>query len=165
MLKLALIRHAKSSWENSALDDMVRPLNQRGHENTILMGNYLLQQRFHPKQIISSPATRALHTAINLSSWIGYNKNKIEIDSVLYFGKISNIVKLLQSNPAKNDSLCIVGHEPLLSELITYFCGEIEFKKFPTCSVVFIQFDIKQWSETLKNKGTLVSFITPKDLI
>ncbi len=78
MLKLALIRHAKSSWENSALDDMVRPLNQKGHENTILMGNYLLQQRFHPKQIISSPATRALHTAINLSSWIGYNKNKIE---------------------------------------------------------------------------------------
>ncbi|HNA40311.1 MAG TPA: histidine phosphatase family protein, partial [Chitinophagales bacterium] len=62
MKSLSIIRHAKSDW-STGVDDIARPLNERGKNAVVLIGNYLQQQKIKPDLIISSPAKRAQDTA------------------------------------------------------------------------------------------------------
>lgn len=161
MRTLTLIRHAKSSWDDPTLDDMIRPLNHRGIENTTLLGNYLFNQKFIADRIISSPATRALHTAINIGDWIGYPHKKINISNVLYFGKVSQVIEDIHHLKDKFYNVCLVGHEPLLGNLAEYLCG-VAPEKFVTCGILTIQFEGVLWREIKKYAGKSTSFITPK---
>ncbi len=60
MKTIYLIRHAKSDWDNPLLQDIERPLNERGYADANVMGTRLKT----PGLIISSPAVRALSTAL-----------------------------------------------------------------------------------------------------
>ena len=44
MKRLVILRHGKSSWDNSMLDDFDRPLNERGKANSSDMGIFLLEK-------------------------------------------------------------------------------------------------------------------------
>ena len=63
MRTLTLIRHAKSSWKDSTLDDFDRPLNKRGKDNAPMMGRLLHKAGVRFDLITTSPALRALTTA------------------------------------------------------------------------------------------------------
>jgi Histidine phosphatase superfamily (branch 1) len=63
MKVLFLIRHAKSSWDNTALPDKDRPLDDRGKRDAPKMGKRLAKRDVKPDLILSSPAMRALTTA------------------------------------------------------------------------------------------------------
>jgi phosphohistidine phosphatase len=84
MKKLYLVRHAKSSWEDSSLDDIDRPLNGRGKNNAPEMGERLKKQGILPDLLISSPAKRAMSTAKKIAERVGYSKKEILIDENLY---------------------------------------------------------------------------------
>ena len=82
---LYLVRHAKSSWKDSSLDDRDRPLNKRGRRAAPDMGQRLAAQGHHPELIISSPANRARSTAKKIAEEIGYDPSLIRLDEALYF--------------------------------------------------------------------------------
>src|SRR5260370_4722079 len=63
MKTLFLTRHAKSSWDDTALPDKDRPLNDRGRRDAPKMGKRLTKRDVKPDLIVSSPARRALTTA------------------------------------------------------------------------------------------------------
>ena len=63
MKTLFLIRHAKSSWDDSTLDDHERPLNQRGKANAPIMAKRLQKLGIKPDMLFSSTAERAASTA------------------------------------------------------------------------------------------------------
>ena len=63
MKDLLLLRHAKSSWEDSELSDFERPLNGRGKRDAPRIGKLILKEKLTPHFIISSPALRARDTA------------------------------------------------------------------------------------------------------
>src|SRR6266487_3467541 len=63
MKTLFLIRHAKSSWDDTALPDKDRPLGDRGRRDAPKMGKRLAKRDVKPDLILSSPARRALTTA------------------------------------------------------------------------------------------------------
>ena len=65
---LLLIRHAKSSWDNFALTDFDRPLNDRGKNDAPEMAKRLIDKKINIDAFISSPAKRAKKTAKLLSS-------------------------------------------------------------------------------------------------
>ena len=56
MKTLLLLRHAKSSWKDTTLDDHKRPLNKRGKKDAPVMGEYLKNKNLTPDLIISSTA-------------------------------------------------------------------------------------------------------------
>jgi RNA polymerase sigma factor (sigma-70 family) len=62
MKTLFLIRHAKSSWDDIALPDKDRSLNDRGRRDAPKMGKRLAKRDVTPDLILSSPARRALTT-------------------------------------------------------------------------------------------------------
>jgi hypothetical protein len=59
MKTLFLIRHAKSSWDDTALPDKDRPLGDRGRRDAPKMGKRLAKRDVKPDLILSSPARRA----------------------------------------------------------------------------------------------------------
>jgi phosphohistidine phosphatase len=63
MKTLFLIRHAKSSWDDTALPDKDRPLDDRGKRDAPKVGKRLAKRDVKPDLILSSPARRALTTA------------------------------------------------------------------------------------------------------
>src|SRR5262249_12358270 len=62
MLSLLLLRHAKSSWKNSALQDLERTLDPRGKRADPRMGAYMAAQGLPPDLVLSSTAVRARQT-------------------------------------------------------------------------------------------------------
>ena len=63
MKTLLVLRHAKSSWNDPALDDHERPLNKRGRRDAPRMGALVREYGLIPDLVISSDAVRARLTA------------------------------------------------------------------------------------------------------
>jgi phosphohistidine phosphatase len=84
MKTLFLVRHAKSSWDDPALPDQDRPLNDRGKRDTPKMAERLAKRDVKPDLILSSPAMRALMTAEIIANKLDYKRKDIVVDDRLY---------------------------------------------------------------------------------
>ena len=83
MKTLVLLRHAKSSWD-FPIDDIDRPLKLKGI-NRIIKTSIESAKMFNKSDIIiTSPANRAVHTAIILARETNLGVNKISINHSLY---------------------------------------------------------------------------------
>ena len=161
MKYLTIIRHAKSSWENPDLDDLVRPLNERGLQSIKIIGNYLKEKQIQPDLVITSPATRALQTAIGIGTYLNYTADDLLIKQDIYFGNPTSIFSILKNLNDDFNDVILFGHEPILSSLIELLTKN-QLDKFPTCAVYRIAFDINHWNAI--KKGKMVFFVTPKQL-
>ncbi|MEZ4856136.1 MAG: phosphoglycerate mutase family protein [Gelidibacter sp.] len=84
MKTLVLIRHAKSSWSHG-LQDVDRPLSDRGFNDANLLSNEFKTLNFIPDSVFSSPANRALTTcAIFLWKLCKYQNATLQISNQLY---------------------------------------------------------------------------------
>ena len=161
MNKLYLVRHAKSSWEDDSLSDSQRPLNKRGQKNVLEMGRRLAASGLKPDLIIASPAVRALTTARQLASAIGYDQAAIVQNRQLYFEGKSAMLKLIQQTAPGVKSLMLVGHNPDMTSLLNSLCG-FQVVNMPTCAIASIQFK-QDWAEVSYERGFLFDYDFPKN--
>ena len=71
MKTLLLLRHAKSSWDNPALDDRDRPLAARGKRSAERIGRYMADNELSPALVLCSPARRAVDTLAIVRAGLG----------------------------------------------------------------------------------------------
>ena len=64
---LYIVRHAKSSWDYDNMADVDRPLKVKGIKTAYEIARNIKLKNNLPDLIISSPANRALHTAMILA--------------------------------------------------------------------------------------------------
>lgn len=159
MKRLFLIRHAKSDWTNSHLEDIDRPLNERGKNDAILIGKKLKQKYLSPDIIISSPAKRAIKTAKRVCKEIGFFKN-IDLIEGLYEFEVAAYYRVVEQLCNNINTAFLFGHNPVISEfaeeLTASFVGEM-----PTCSVFVVDLEIDNWIETTSNCGKKVDYFFP----
>ena len=163
MKRLFLVRHAKSSWDDPSLDDIDRPLNNRGKKNAPEMGIRLRKQGIIPDRLITSPAKRALTTAKKIADEIGYPKKKIIVDDRLYHGSSSSMISIIREMKNSSASLMLFGHNPGFTDFANQLCG-INIYNIPTAGIVAIDFSTDDWAEIDYNTGELVFFDYPKKL-
>ena len=60
--RLILTRHAKSAWDDPALDDHDRPLNGRGRRAARELGDWLASRGYLPEEVLCSSALRTRET-------------------------------------------------------------------------------------------------------
>ena len=161
MKRLYLVRHAKSSWGRSELDDIDRPLNKRGKRDAPFMGQRLKQHDVCPDLIISSPAKRALKTAKIIAEEMGCPKKQIEISNALYLQGVSAIINLIQSIDDDHESVMLFGHNPDFTELAERLT-DYQVDNIPTCGIFCIDFNIGSWQEVDEGKGLFTFFDYPK---
>lgn len=161
MKTLFLMRHAKSSWEDRALDDFARPLNERGRRAAPLMGKYLLDKNMLPELIVSSPALRAAETARMLATAAKY-KNKIEYDACIYEANVATLLKIIGELDENINSAMLVGHNPGMENALAHLTNEA--RHMPTAGLAHISFDIHHWADIAAGAGRLLNFTVPKEL-
>jgi phosphohistidine phosphatase len=144
-MNMYIIRHAKSSW-NFEFDDFDRPLGERGRRDVLKMAWHIADKFPKPEKIITSPASRALYTALHFADAWGYPEDKIIAEDRLYSAYSDMIVRLVLEYP--NQHIALFGHNPGLTDFANRFRADIE--NIPTCGFVH-----------LTDKGRQ-AFISPK---
>ena len=171
MLRLYILRHAKSSWALPGRSDFDRGLNDRGTRDLPKIARALDQHGYHPDHIYCSSAQRTRLTADgivaaakNLSPSIDYLDN-------LYSGSLDNYLNALRDHPNHQQSLMIVGHNPTCDALADFLIKDGNAKaiktiayKFPTGALAVFDMPAEKWGELLGDTGYLVDFLLPRDL-
>jgi phosphohistidine phosphatase len=160
MKTLFLIRHAKSSWDDTALPDKDRPLNDRGRRDAPKMGKRLAKRDVKLDLILSSPARRALTTAEVIAKRLDYKLKDIVIDDRLYAGGADDLLDVIHELGDKLERVMLFGHNPELTELAHRLSSEITH--MPTCAIAEFMFNAKSWSSIGKAKAAKVTLDSPK---
>jgi phosphohistidine phosphatase len=161
MKTLLVLRHAKSSWNESALDDHERPLNERGRRDAPRMGELVREYGLIPDIVISSDAVRAQLTAEAVAEAARY-AGEILLDRRLYIASPADILSLLQTVRENAETIMIVGHNPGLEELIEHLTGERQ--DMPTATLAQIALPIDQWRDLdMSTRGTLLGHWRPEN--
>ena len=162
MKTLLVLRHAKSSWNDPALDDHERPLNKRGRRDAPRMGALVREYGLTPDLVISSDAVRARLTAEAVAEASRY-AGEILLDPHLYAAGPADILSLLPTVPENPETVMIVGHNPGLETLVEQLTGERQ--DLPTAALAQIDLAIDQWRDlTQSTRGTLVGLWRPEQL-
>ncbi len=148
MKELILLRHAKSSWDND-LDDRNRPLTEKGVNRIINISKASRNFFLDIDIIYSSPAIRALSTAIIASSILEINFSKINIIENLYSFNSQHILNFISSIDNKFNRVLCVGHNPAFTEA-SNILGNKELIHLPTAGWVKFKFNQSNWND-LKN--------------
>ena len=165
MIRLFLIRHAKSAWDEPALPDHARPLNARGHRGAATIGRWLAGGDALPTLALVSDARRTRETWAGIEAETGDLPERFE--PALYDAAPETILGVLQSAPP-TPRLALLGHNPGIAEtarrLLADPPGSPDFAKHPTAATTVIDFDAPDWSAVDWGTGRLVTFVTPKIL-
>lgn len=145
MKTLHLLRHGKSSWDMTGAADIDRPLLVKGISNTQYVAQTIKEKYGLPDLIVSSPANRAIHTAIVFARSLGLNQNLIKINENIYEASASTIIDIIEDTPALVKSLVVVGHNPTFTEVSNLFLS-IPIDNLPTSGIVTLQFNSKDWN-------------------
>jgi phosphohistidine phosphatase len=158
MKKLFLIRHAKSSWDNAALPDKERPLNDRGRRDAPKMGERLAKRDVKPDLILSSPAVRALSTAEIIAEKLDYRRKDIVVMERLYAAEVDDLRDVIRQLGDQLECVMMFGHNPEFTGLAHRLSGEIAH--MPTCAVAEFTFDAKSWSgiDTIKPAEVMLDY-------
>ena len=162
MKTLLVLRHAKSSWNDSARDDHERPLSKRGRRDGPRMGKLLREYGLRPDIVISSDAVRARRTAEAVAEAARY-AGEILLDHYLYMAGPADILSRLRTVRENAETVMIVGHNPGLEELVEHLTGQRQ--DLPTSALAQIVLPIDQWRDLkLTTRGTLMGHWRPKAL-
>ncbi len=164
MKTLFLIRHAKSSWDDSSQSDFERSLNERGLIDAPQMGILLKSKNIIPDLIISSPANRAKTTAEIFASQLTYPNSKIQTDERIYNASMKDLAEVVSEIDDKFDIVFLFGHNPGITNFANII-GDKPVDGMPTCAVIGIELNLASWKELDKNCGKIILAVTPKQII
>jgi phosphohistidine phosphatase len=170
MKRLAILRHAKSSWDDPALDDFKRPLNDRGWKAARRLGRELTQRGMKFDLVLSSTAARTRETIDGVQQHYAFNA-PITFEQQLYGASAETLLAMVRGLSEAVTMPLIVGHNPGLERLI----GELTHDdsrglrerlagKFPTGALAMIELPAKRWAEVDPGSGEIVELILPKEL-
>jgi phosphohistidine phosphatase len=160
MKTIYLVRHAKSSWEDGNLDDHDRPLKGRGISDAHLISALLSQANDSPQALFSSPATRALHTAMIFARNLQFPFSAIAIREELYMCSEQQLLQLIKNLDEGVQSAMIFSHNPTITDFVNR-CTDQRISNVPTTGVVSFHFDISSWKDATFN-ARLALFDYPK---
>lgn len=145
MKTLTLLRHAKSSWTDSSLQDHERPLNRRGQRDAPIMADRIKDAGIRPSLILSSPAVRAWTTAKIVAQEIGYPAEFLQREDRLYHASVKGLLKVVAIQDTGFNNVMIVGHNPGLTDFANYLSPNLA-DNIPTCGVVSFEIDSDDWN-------------------
>lgn len=124
-MQLFVVRHAKAFERNPDRfpDDSLRPLTREGAREFRRLARRIRSCADAPQRVLSSSWTRAWDTALVLeddSGWPAPERcEALESDAP---GALAGIAREISSRAAL-ESIALVGHEPVLSALVSWLLG------------------------------------------
>lgn len=167
MLRLFIMRHAKSDW-SAVASDFERPLKKRGTRSAEKMGLWLAQQDIIPGLILTSPALRAEQTARIVCKQLGMVPGEIIRDERIYEGNLDELLTVVSDYGRKKKHMLLTGHNPGMDDLVSYLSSEEpersrSGKLMTTGAIAILDFD-RNNIRAERGAGILVQIARPKEI-
>lgn len=166
MIRLHVLRHAKSSWEDPGLDDRERPLAPRGERAGAALARWIAASEVRPELVICSPAVRARATLELLLPALGDPSTLV--DDGVYGASAADLLARLRELPAELDEVMLVGHEPALSSLLVLLARDGSHRrrieqKLPTGALATLESE-ERWAALGSGSMEIVALVLPREL-
>lgn len=167
-MRLWLLRHAKSSWDDPGLDDEDRPLAPRGERAADRMREHLEVEQINPELVLCSSALRARQTLARVLPALGTTL-EVRIEPALYTFEAGALLDRLSRVAANVGSALLVGHNPAMQELALRVADRGDrldelTRKYPTAGLAEIVFRSDSWLDLAERRGELARFVVPREL-
>ncbi|KAF0199652.1 MAG: phosphohistidine phosphatase [Bacteroidetes bacterium] len=146
MKTLYLMRHAKSSWKHAELNDLDRPLLEKGLKRTRLIINYLQTNNRKIELIITSHAVRSVETARIIARAFNVEESNFRIEKGVYMADPDSLMDQFYDLPSMVSDVMLVGHNPSVTNFANTFLEE-KIDYLPTSGVVAISFETDKWED------------------
>jgi phosphohistidine phosphatase len=137
--ELYLVRHAIAAERGPNYpDDRERPLTSEGIARFKKVVEGLKDFEVKLDVVLTSPLTRASHTAELLVAGIGGKPRLDVLEALAPGGRMSLVLDAIAKSSKRASHVAVVGHEPDLGELAARLLrarGTIEFKKGAVCCI------------------------------
>lgn len=165
---IVLLRHAKSSWNDTSLADHARPLSARGRRAAPAMADVLRRRVPSPDLVYCSDAVRTRQTLDLLE--LGPVSTTIDRD--LYLADADDLLERLRDSPEAATTVLLIGHNPGLHHLALLLADESGDPaamrrlraKLPTAGLVELSVGAGRWRDLAPRGARLERFVVPKDL-
>ena len=165
MKKIIFVRHGRAEEQGYEFSDYQRSLTGKGKTICKLMAGKMKEKDKAPGLFITSPAFRALETALIFAEELNVEPEKIVLDSNLYYHMdMKYLKKLVSGFDEKISTTVLFGHNPSFTHVAGELCKEgIDF--MPKTSVVAVSFKTDRWNDIEEGKGKLEYFLRPEILL
>lgn len=137
--------------------DKDRALKPKGIREVSLLTKNARQVVGRLEVILTSPANRAVHTAVLFAEGVGFPLDKILLKKEIYEADEDTLKKVIAGQSPEIRSMMVVGHNPTVSYFINSFLPEPIFE-LPTSGFVCLYFDTPSWDNI--SKLNMVEFDT-----
>ena len=165
MLRLILVRHAKSSWDDPLAPDHARVLNARGRDAAGRVGRWLAAEGYLPDAALVSTAVRTRETWALLSAELPRPPAPVFLDALYHAGP-EIMLRCLAG--AEGRSVLMLGHKPGIAAFAVWMLERTarhpRFADYPTCATLVAEFDAARWSDVAPGSGRALAFVVPREL-
>jgi phosphohistidine phosphatase len=169
MRRLILLRHAKSSWAETGMADIDRPLAPRGIEAAPRVARHMVECGYIPELGIVSVARRTRETWALMAPL--FPTTRVLVEPLIYEAPTGALLSIVHAASAETASLLFVGHNPGLQMLALHMAARDRTthrraleQKMPTAALVVLDFDAEDWRSLAPDTGRLVAFDTPRSI-
>jgi len=156
-----MLRHAKSSWDNTNLGDINRPLSEKGQADAPLMGEQIAILDFLPQIIYCSIAQRTRETISLVCQSSKWPLSIVSYESDLYTFDVEDVLKFIQTISEEFERVMLVGHNPAYTYLFN-FLSDDNIDNLPTCGACLLRFDTEKWTDLKHKKGETLWIGSPR---
>ncbi|MBV8809318.1 MAG: phosphohistidine phosphatase SixA [Acidobacteriaceae bacterium] len=157
-MQLYLLRHGIAEEGRAGLNDADRSLTADGRRKLRQVLQAAVEAQVKPTLILSSPLKRAVQTAELAKNALGYKDEILQTKALVPGSKVELVWEEIRVHKDQQ-SLMLVGHNPLFDSLAGYLLGQpglqLDFKKG-----AILRIDVESFSA--HPKGVLRWYLTPK---
>ena len=159
---LNLIRHAEAENHFYGENDFSRELTLSGVSDIVFLDEYLIQYNFKNHKILCSAAKRAKETCYKLRNSLNPDSSVV-VTNDLYLATFKNLLKNISYELQNTYMLTVIGHNPGISDLLSYIIGNYDIPDMPTSSFASIYFDKNIKRKLNEGEGKLEELLHSKN--
>lgn len=160
MIRLLLMRHAKSSWKTAAQTDHERPLNARGRQDAPQMGRRIQSLGWAPQLALVSDAARTEETWAYVAQELRPSPRFV-LRSELYHASLPQIRDAVLDTVQSETTVLVLGHNPGWESAVGTLTGT--YTSMTTANVALLSHDAG-WREALSRRDwTLEAMLRPRE--
>ena len=124
-----------------------------------------MEKEKSPGIIITSPAFRALETALIFADEFEINTDEVILNSNIYYKmSLQNLPSVLSSVTEDADLVTLFGHNPSFTQIANSLSKE-GCDSIPKTGIICISFNIMTWSDIGRNNGKTEYFLIPENVL
>jgi phosphohistidine phosphatase len=140
---LYLVRHAKALKGFPGIEDIDRPLHETGIIESYHIASGLLHQGEFPNRIVSSPAARAISTALIFQRVLRVPDEKVSVNARLYEADLNDLFEIVSGLDDQDQSVMLFGHNPSFTQYASKMDATIAH--VATAAVIRFDFEVVKW--------------------